>query len=301
VYQFGRRRAIVTSANLTQAALRSNHEFGFVSDDPEVLARCERYFDELWAKAGTDLTADRISTWREKVARCQQVRTRGGYEGLGDEGADVGFGDEGTTEYPVEAPTEPSFVKFFGTAGDRAERARAVRAVVERTGCHWACTYPESKPPRRVVDGSIMFMAYLVRDPDDVVIFGRARGRRHRDVLDVATADEIRGRSFKKRYPLYVRVYDAEFVAGTLSNGVSLGRMMQALGTDSFASTKRRAEAGEVGIDPRFSIRQQAQMELTSESYRWIAARLDAAIGQHGKLSLGGLDDPPYDAREHAS
>lgn len=298
VYLFGRARAVVTSANLTRAALRSNHEFGFVSDDPEVLARCERYFEELWARVEPDLTSERIAEWRAKVERCRAARARGGDEGLGDEGVDVALGDEEPPIFPPEAPTQPSFVKLFGEGAKRADRTQSVRWAVERTGCHWACTYPPTKRPRRVADGSIMFMAYLVSDPDDIVIFGRAVGRRHRDDVDVATADEIRQRDFKEHYRLYVRVHDSEFVSGTLKNGVSLGAMMRALGTDSFASTQRRAAAGETDIDPRRSVWQQAQMELTRESYRWIAARLEAAIARHGRLSLAGLDWPPSETSE---
>lgn len=41
-------RAIVTSANLTKAALDTNLEFGLVADDVSVIAECRTYFDDLW-------------------------------------------------------------------------------------------------------------------------------------------------------------------------------------------------------------------------------------------------------------
>jgi len=69
-----------------------------------------------------------------------------------------------------------SFIKFFGDAGNRTDRSLPVSDEVERAGCHWACTYPMGKRPRQVEDGSIMFMARLVRSPNDIVIFGRAIG-----------------------------------------------------------------------------------------------------------------------------
>src|SRR3972149_1786386 len=40
LYIFGASRAIVTSANLTEAALTRNHEFGFESEDASIVARC---------------------------------------------------------------------------------------------------------------------------------------------------------------------------------------------------------------------------------------------------------------------
>lgn len=201
VYQFGQARAIVTSANLTRAALRSNHEFGFVSDDRDVLTRCERYFDELWGKAGPDLTRERVTDWRVIV---DGYRARGapplGEEFL-DEGVDVGLPAEEGEPFPPDAISFRSFVKFFGDARNRADRSLLVRAEVERAGCHWACTYPRGKRPRQVEDGSIMFMGRLVRRPDDILVFGRAIGLRHQPGRDDASPAEIARREWKSRWP----------------------------------------------------------------------------------------------------
>lgn len=40
LYLVGRSRAIITSANLTKAALNRNHEFGIVTDDAAVIKEC---------------------------------------------------------------------------------------------------------------------------------------------------------------------------------------------------------------------------------------------------------------------
>lgn len=47
LYVFGSKRAVVTSANLTQAALTRNHEFGFLSDEAKIVKECRAYFDTL--------------------------------------------------------------------------------------------------------------------------------------------------------------------------------------------------------------------------------------------------------------
>lgn len=46
---------IVTSANLTEAALYRNHEFGFLSDDETIVGECRSYFEALWERAEPDL------------------------------------------------------------------------------------------------------------------------------------------------------------------------------------------------------------------------------------------------------
>jgi len=299
VYLFGRKRAIVTSANLTRAALRSNHEFGFVSGDPAVLQFCETYFDGLWAKSAPDLSSDRLADWEQDVIR-HRLRGAPPYlGGLRDEGVDVGLPPE---DAPTAAP-DPigfrSFVKFFGASNEREDRSASVWDVVDDTGCHWACTYPKDRRPRQVEDGSIMFMARLVRDPDDIIVFGRGIGVRHEPGRDDASPEEIRHRGWKKSWPHYVRVHHANFVSGTLHAGVSLYEMMDELATDSFVTTQQNARRGTGNTEPRAAYRRHPQVELTAQGYRWLAERLDDAFAKHGLLSpaaLSGLDWPKEQA-----
>jgi phosphatidylserine/phosphatidylglycerophosphate/cardiolipin synthase-like enzyme len=68
LYLFGSSRAVVTSANLTEAALSQNHELGFVSEDASIIAKCRAYFEDLWARSGNDLTVDQIEAWDKEVA-----------------------------------------------------------------------------------------------------------------------------------------------------------------------------------------------------------------------------------------
>ena len=61
LYLFGTSRAIITSANLTKAALTQNQEFGMVSDDGYVIAACRNYFNELWQRGSSaDLFRDML-------------------------------------------------------------------------------------------------------------------------------------------------------------------------------------------------------------------------------------------------
>jgi hypothetical protein len=215
--------------------------------------------------------------------------------GLGDEGADAGFPEEFPASSGWSTEARQAFVKFFGEGHNRADRSDRVFDEVDRSGCHWACTYPKGKRPRNVRDGALMFMGRLVKRPNDVLIFGRAAGQRHRPGLDDASPEDLKRREWKEKWPHYVRVDHGEFVAGTLGNGVSLNGMMAALGPDSFASTQRHALAGQGNTNPRGAFRQQASVELTHQAREWLNARLERAFLEHGRVpqdALNGLDWP---------
>ena len=91
LYLLGTDHAIITSANLTERGLLTNHELGVVTDDAELVAACLRYFKQRWKQAGPDLTTVRLDAWDEVLAA---VRARGGRPSeidlLPDEGTDVG-------------------------------------------------------------------------------------------------------------------------------------------------------------------------------------------------------------------
>jgi hypothetical protein len=290
LYLFGSRRAIVTSANLTEAALLRNHEFGFVAEERQIVTRCEKYFTDLWAKAGADLTTARLAQWERKVtaylatgARPTQV------SGLGDEGINAGVPPEIIVLPPVVDESRQAFVKFFGYSGDRVLRSLSILDEVRGSGSHWACAYPKDKRPRRVDDGAIMFIARLVKDPADIVIYGRAIGMRHVDDRDDASAADIAIRHWKDTWPHYVRVHHAEFVAGTLANGISLNFLMDELKSDAFLPTQRNAAKGEGNTDPRRAYLQQAAVELTPQALAWVNERLQVAFNRYGTLPAADL------------
>src|SRR5690606_19620512 len=155
-----------------------------------------------------------------------------------------------------------------------------------RAGCHWAVAYPSSKRPSGVQEDAIIFIARLTRDPNDIRIFGRAVGMRHRPGRDDATASDIALRPWKEKWQHDIRVHHAEFVAGRMENGLSLNELMDTLGADSFASTRRNALHGKGNTDPRKAYRQQAAVELSADGFSWLGERLQAAFDIHGKVAL---------------
>src|ERR1035441_624166 len=297
MYLFGKSRVIVTSANLTEAALLRNHEFGFVSADKEISRECRQYFRRLWNKAGISLSLGRLAEWEAEV----QAYLAGAVGPLAtlplpDYGADVDSSTGGVLTEGWTAEATQAVVKFFGKGDRRVSVTESVLAEVERSGCHWACTYPRGrKRPRAPRDGALMFLGRMVADPNDIRVFGRALGLRYKDGRDDATAHDMRARPFKEEWPHYIRVHHAEFVAGDLSNGISLNELMDCLGSEAFASTKRNAAAGRGNTNPRHAYQQQPAVELTREGQAWLTKRLEHAFDHHGGLApaaLEGLDWP---------
>ena len=140
-----------------------------------------------------------------------------------------------------------------------------------------------------------MFMARLVKHPTDILIFGRGIGMQYVEGRDDASPSDIEKRPWKAKWSRYVRVHNVEFVSGTLSNGVSLNELMQELGSNSFAPTKRNALARQGNTNPRTAFNQQAAVELTPEAISWLNERVDQTLATNGKISpaeLAKLDWP---------
>ena len=133
-------------------------------------------------------------------------------------------------------------------------------------------------------------MGRLVGKPADVLIYGQAIGMQHKPGRDDATPTDLQLRPWKSNFPHYVRVHHAEFLSGSLSNGISLNRLMKELKSDSFTSTQRNAAHGFGNTNPRNAYRQQASVELTSQAAVWLNQRFETACRKHGKLSPAELD-----------
>ena len=138
-------------------------------------------------------------------------------------------------------------------------------------------------------DGDVMFMGHLVRGPNDIVVYGRAVASAYEEGRDDATAEDVARRPWLTRWPHFIRVHDAEFVGGTLANGVSLSELMDELGAYAFGATAENADGGEGNTDPRMSIRQAAAIRLTEAGASWLGEELELACRRHGRLDLGPL------------
>jgi len=103
-------------------------------------------------------------------------------------------------------------------------------------------------------------------------------------------------RPWKRQWPHYVRVHHAEFIAGSLSNGISLNELMDVLKSDSFVPTQRNAANGKGNTDPRKAYMQQASVELSPQAFAWLNERLERAYAEHGKLAPRTLEQLDWPA-----
>jgi hypothetical protein len=305
LYLIGCGHVILTSANLTNGALRRNHELGIDAEDPEIFSRCASYFDGLWRRGGRNLVPSLLNTWDIKIGGYR--RQMAGVKlpsGLGDEGSDAGLPAGPAVVTNSHGKSGQAFVKFFGESNNRAPWSLSILDELARSGSHWACPYPKGKRPRKVEDGATIFMGRMVQNPNDILIYGRATGTSHVPGRDDATPAEIKRRPWKAKWPHYVRVDDGEFIAGTLTNCVSLYDMMDALGSDSFVSTQENARQGLGNTNPRRAYLQQAAVHLTDKSFQWLTRKLGQAFVEHGKISsseLAQLDWPNVDWAKYGS
>ena len=197
MYLFGATRAIVTSANLTDAGLNRNSELGISTDDPAAIASCIDYFNTLWSRAQI-LRPEDASDWTAAVKAHQASGGhRGEFPSLGDFGTDVGL-----TPPPDISPESPfaegeqAFVKFLGQNDNRVHPSWTAFEELQRAGCHWAVAYPADRRPRIVRDGDVMFISRLTDEPD-TRIFGRAIALKYVPGRDDATDADIADRAWK--------------------------------------------------------------------------------------------------------
>ena len=292
LYLFGKKRAIITSCNLTEAALSRNHELGIVTTDGTIIEKCQEYFDDLWRVAGGDLVPDRVETWDSTV---EDYLLKGGRPhargGLGDFGANTGIIETSPAQVPIEvSASSQAIVKFLGSTDNRFQLSDSTIEEIKRSGCHWAVGYPPKRRPRSVHDDAIIFMGRLTRNPNDIRIFGRAIGMAHREGRDEATEAEKKERHWKERWPNFIRVHHAEFVDGPMRNGVSLNDLMETLGADSFATTQENKALGKGNTNPRAAYRSQPHVRLSAEGLSRLSEWLQEAFDAHGKVSRESLD-----------
>ena len=195
----------------------------------------------------------------------------------------------------VVTDASQAFVKFLGSGDYRSPLSESTFKVIREGGCHWAVCYPAAMRPTGVRDGAVIFMGCITEGPNDIRVFGRAIGMAYRPERDDATLADIDLRPWKKRWSRYIRVHHAEFVDGTLENGVSLNKLMDTLKANSFASTHRNYASGKGNTNPRSAYSRRPAVELSAEGLSWLAERLQAAFEAHGKVPrdiLNKLDWP---------
>jgi len=288
VYILGTSKAIVTSANLTRAGLYRNTECGVESQDSDFVKAAEAYFGSLWSKTGSILSTSKLVEWKRLISKAKRSDAGFNKGSLGDFGADLGFDEDYKAiqdNPPVGIQPKQWFVKLFGTSRDRESNETLVIDEVIGSDSHRVLSYPTNKRPRSVMEGDLMFIGRMLKNPDDIMIYGRVRGLKHDPRIDNATPEDIKLRKWKKEWSRYIRVYQTEFVNGTLGDCISLYKLMDELGPNIFVTTQSNAKRGKGNINPKHAYRSQAAVRLTQKAARILNDRLDEVFSNMGQLS----------------
>ena len=281
IYIFDSRAAIVSSANLTYAGLISNHECGILLNDRRTVDKILRHFEDLKSKAGGQLTLEQCDSWQDELSKAEIPNS-----------SISALPDFGSSTTDVD-PKRNYYVKFFGTSKNRESLNFNSREEITRALCHYACGFSESKKPRQINDGDIIYMARMTENPRDYAIFGKAEAIKFVDDRDRASKLEIQQRPWKAKWPIYLRLTNPTFIDGTMADCVLLYDLIRALNYESFPSTKRRYENGERNINPYNSLSQQAYVKLSHAAVKWLEPRFQEGLKRVGKVDKVFIDSLP--------
>jgi hypothetical protein len=286
LYLFDSKEAILSSANLTQAALLRNYEFGMHTVNPEAISVMEQYFDNLWSQIPTSLKINQINSWRNELdAEIQKGKNSYKVQKLKDYGCSIDNTEKDGSEITSSLESKQFFIKFFGARHRRSVVNRSVLEEVKRSGCHWACSYPTNKSPRNVKEGALIFMGRLVSNPNDIMIYGYAIGHSFKEKRDKASPAEIKKRPWKSNWSKYIRVHGAKFINGSLKDGISMNYLMKKFDYNSFMPTLKNKIKGKGNINPRKAYSQQAAVELTPDAGNWLLTEMENKLKFFGKIS----------------
>ncbi len=271
-YIFKNYSMIVTSANFTHSGFFKNYEFGVRIIDKEKINQSLDYFNKLWDFGETDLTVSDIKEWEVEI-RESPANTHSNK-----------LNNYGKLQISPTIKNKKAFIKFFGEAETRESLKFDNREQMKQSSAHFALTFSRGRgKPRRYGEGDIVYVARILHD-GEYAIFGRGITRKHLDERDVASSEDIKHIPWIREYPIYVRTHSTKFIDTTMQGCPKMSELIEALDYDSFRSTQKRHLDGEVNINPRKSLSQQADIELSEVAAQWLEDKFNEAIETHGEI-----------------
>ena len=272
-YIFDNKSVIIGSANFTSGGFFKNYEFGILSNDIVLVEKSTHYFESLWNISGDILNLQQISEWESIIKNSKKTPE---IKPLPDFGKYANLLNI--------SPEKKVYIKFYGTSEYRTSQKRNTRDIISETHCHWALTFSGKKGrPRKYNDGDVVYIARML-DTHDYAIFGRGIALRHFDQRDVASKEDIGKIDWKKEWPIYIRVKDTEFIDTHLKDCPSMNNLINELKYDCFQSTYKKHLEGEDEINPRLSLRRQADIELSTLGAEWLEGKFQEIKSKKGSV-----------------
>lgn len=183
------------------------------------------------------------------------------------------------------------FIKFFGSGENRADLNYSVRNMIKDSHCHFAITFSGKRGrPRKYKNGDIVYLARILNGKD-YAIFGKAIAIQHNDKRDIASPEDIAHLSWKKDFPIYIRIEDPVFVDGNMIDCPKISDLIGDLDVEAFSWTNRRTLEGETDINPWNSLRRQADVELTEIAAEWLERKFCIALSDKGTIPSLFIND----------
>ena len=270
-YIFDNNSAIITSANFTSGGFFNNFELGIKTSDSTNVNQTVDYFNMLWNYSNEYLDLKTIVNWQKEISTYRSAKT-------------VSMPDYGKSIARKTIGNKKHFIKFYGRGNERASLNDDVKNLIQGTHCHFAVTFSDKNGrPRRYKDGDIVYLARMV-EGQGYAIFGKSIAIEHNDKRDVASKKDIDKISWKKDYPIYIRIKSPEFINSKLKDCPEMLNLIEELKHDCFARTKWRNLNGEENINPKLSLKRKPDVILSEEGALWVENRFQEAISKHGKV-----------------
>lgn len=277
LYIFDQKSVIITSANFTNGGFFNNKEFGIISDKKNTIEESQSYFQDLWKIDSELLNQSKVSEWKDIIAASKPISKQ--RDTLPDFGTSFQKSIIGKRRY---------FIKFFGKDDARFSLEDNVLNTLDDGCSHFALSFSRHKRdarPRRYRNGDIVFMAYITKEPNDYVIFGKAETFSHNDIRDVASSEDIENISWLKDWPILVRVINPKYIDSSLSKCPKLSDLMSELSYDSFASTKKKYDNDVRNIKPKNTLMQKGDVILSDSGAQWMERAFERVIKKEGKVN----------------
>lgn len=278
LYIFDNRSAIITSANLTNNAFYNNYEFGVKTDDAVLVNKSVAYFKFLQKQGSKLLDQTQLDGWKELI---RKNPAPGGGNPLPDFGA-----------IPVYSGDPQYFIKFLGSTNNRVDTTFDTKEEISRAHCHFALCYPKNNGrPVRYKNGDVVFIARLI-SPNDYAIFGRATAMKYDRTRDYLPGADLAERPWKENYPYYIRIQDPIFLDTVMGNCPKMSELIEEFQNESFFKLQKRHLAGETGLNPKDSLRQRADIQLSTIAGIWLEETFASAESDTplvGKDYINGL------------
>lgn len=187
----------------------------------------------------------------------------------------------------------PTFIKFLGWDTNRLLLKDKFEQVIEHSHCQYGVCFSNPATPQKFKSDDEMFLARLVKSPNDYAIFGKVSIIDFEEQRDTATSADKANIPWKKQWPYMLRVSNPMFIKGRLENCILMSRLIDRYGGNVFLNSQQRLGAGEINVNPRLSLMQKSEIELTEEASVWLNQEFQRKLDWLGKISENYLNSFP--------